>query len=80
MTDLKHLSLTTELISCCFPNRVLLTVKGEIRCGKYKAFQLIYDSVRCKACNDSGVVAFAKNKLKTRFMGKFFHELERELG
>lgn len=76
--DLKHLSLTTELVSGCFPNRFLLTVKGEIRCGKYKAFQLIYDSVRCKACNYSLVVAFAKNKLKPCFMGKFFYELERE--
>lgn len=78
MAELKHLSLTTELISGCFPNRFLLTVRGEIRCGKYKAFQLIYDSVRCKACNYSVVAAFAKNKLKPCFMGKFFYELERE--
>lgn len=77
MADLKHLSVTTELISCCLPNGFLLTVKGEIRCGKYKAFQLIDDSVRCKACNYSVVVAFAKNKLKTCFMGKFFSELEK---
>lgn len=79
MADLKHLSVTTELISCCLPNRFLLTVGGEVSCAKYKAFQLIYDPVRCKACNYFVVVAFAKKKRKVEnlFYGKVFSELER---
>lgn len=76
MADLKHLSVATELISGCLPNGFLLTVKGEVGCGKYKTLQLIYDSVRYKACNYSVVVAFAKNKLKNCFMVKFLSELE----
>lgn len=62
----------------CFPNGFLLIAKGEVRCGNTKAFQLIYDSVRCKAYNYSVVVDFAKTKLKMCFMGKLFSELERE--
>lgn len=45
MADLKHLSPTTKLISCCLSNGFLLTVKGEMAWEKYKAFQLIYDPV-----------------------------------
>lgn len=62
MADLKHLSPTTELVSCCLPNGFLLTVKGEISRGRYKAFQLIYDPLRCQACNYSVTVAFAERK------------------
>lgn len=62
MADLKHLSPTTELVSCCLPNGFLLTVKGEISRGRYKAFQLIYDPVGCQACNYSVTVAFAQRE------------------
>lgn len=79
MADLKHLSLTTELISCCLPSGFLLTVKGQMSCRKYKAFQLIYDLIRCKANNYSVVVAYVKKKenFKTCLMKKLFSELER---
>lgn len=79
MADLKHLSLTTELISCCHPYEFLMTVVGQMSCRKYKAFQLIYDPVWCKACNYFVVVANAKKKekFKTCLMEKYFFELER---
>lgn len=79
MDDLKYLSLTTEWISCCLPNGFLLTVEGQLSCRKYKALQLIYDPVRCKAHHYSVVVAFAKKKvkLKTCLMEKCFAQLER---
>ena len=73
MADLKHLSPTTELVSCCLPNGFLLTVKGEISQGRYKAFQLIYDPVRCQGCNYSVTVAFAereKQSIENLFCGE----------
>lgn len=66
MADLLHLSLTTQLISCCHPKRFLLIVKGEMSCGKYKAFQLIYDPVKYKAYNYPAVVASAKKEKKNK--------------